>query len=355
MSSKERVVQKSGLVKIDALVKQLDLVKHLAESGYWISTEEVCVLLDLDAAALQTLNFKEPLYSFAWRNFVITQIGRQDMTRMWAIADQQQRTNQFAIAAEQKKLQVQLVTDQPSFQPNSPSTQPVVQTLTPSSHGQAHGQTQQTNGQPTITLPSSATYEGEIFPSAYALVENFFTPAQLERLMQYVQEQEPSFVPTSNSANDPNYRRSMVLHAFPEFSQLITNRINAIMPYILTYLGIPNFTPSNIESQLTLHNDGNYYKIHNDSGSSDTANRVLTYVFYFYREPKSFSGGELIIYDSKIENNFYVAAKSYKTIQPKNNSIVFFLSRYMHEVLNVSCPSKAFLDSRFTINGWVRN
>ncbi|MGB8690572.1 MAG: proline hydroxylase, partial [Microcoleus sp.] len=33
---------------------------------------------------------------------------------------------------------------------------------------------------------------------------------------------------------------------------------------------------------------------------------------------------------------------------------VFFLSRYMHEVLPVSCPSKAFADSRFTINGWVR-
>jgi Rps23 Pro-64 3,4-dihydroxylase Tpa1-like proline 4-hydroxylase len=26
----------------------------------------------------------------------------------------------------------------------------------------------------------------------------------------------------------------------------------------------------------------------------------------------------------------------------------------MHEVLRVSCPSKAFADSRFTINGWVR-
>jgi Rps23 Pro-64 3,4-dihydroxylase Tpa1-like proline 4-hydroxylase len=26
----------------------------------------------------------------------------------------------------------------------------------------------------------------------------------------------------------------------------------------------------------------------------------------------------------------------------------------MHEVLRVSCPSQAFADSRFTINGWVR-
>ncbi|WP_333783600.1 hypothetical protein [Nostoc sp. 'Peltigera malacea cyanobiont' DB3992] len=26
----------------------------------------------------------------------------------------------------------------------------------------------------------------------------------------------------------------------------------------------------------------------------------------------------------------------------------------MHEVLPVNCPSQAFGDSRFTINGWVR-
>jgi Rps23 Pro-64 3,4-dihydroxylase Tpa1-like proline 4-hydroxylase len=62
----------------------------------------------------------------------------------------------------------------------------------------------------------------------------------------------------------------------------------------------------------------------------------------------------LLIYDSKIENNFYVNADSYQAVEPRNNSIVFFLSRYLHEVLPVSCPSKAFADSRFTINGWVR-
>lgn len=94
--------------------------------------------------------------------------------------------------------------------------------------------------------------------------------------------------------------------------------------------------------------------MHNDNGSSETQNRELTYVYYFYREPKPFSGGELLLYDSKIENNYYVQADSFKTVEPRNNSIVFFPSRYLHEVKLVSCPSKAFADSRFTINGWIR-
>ncbi len=72
------------------------------------------------------------------------------------------------------------------------------------------------------------------------------------------------------------------------------------------------------------------------------------------QEPKAFSGGELLLYNSKIENNLYVNAESFTKIEPRNNSIVFFLSRCMHEVLPVNCKSKAFADSRFTINGWVR-
>jgi Rps23 Pro-64 3,4-dihydroxylase Tpa1-like proline 4-hydroxylase len=65
-------------------------------------------------------------------------------------------------------------------------------------------------------------------------------------------------------------------------------------------------------------------------------------------------GGELVLYDARIENNHYVKAQSFKTIEPRNNSIVFFQSFYLHEVLPVSCPSKTFSDSRFTVNGWVR-
>ncbi len=184
-------------------------------------------------------------------------------------------------------------------------------------------------------------------------IYNFLTVEEKNQLLDYVLQHESDFVSTSTSTGDLDYRRSMILYSFPEFSQLITKRIHAILPDVFRKLKLSPFTVSEIETQLTSHNDGNYYKIHNDNGSPDTAKREFTYVYYFYREPKSFSGGELKIYDSKIENNFYVNADSYQLVEPRNNSIVFFLSRYLHEVLPVSCPSKDFADSRFTINGWV--
>lgn len=190
--------------------------------------------------------------------------------------------------------------------------------------------------------------------SRYAQIDNFLTAAEKNKLIKYVLAKESAFVPTSTSTNADDYRRSMVLHSFPEFSELMLNRIKAILPDVLRKLNIPAFEIGEIESQLTMHNHNNFYKLHNDSGSPDTASRFFTYVYYFNREPKAFTGGELVIYDSKVENNFYVAADTFRKVEPRNNSIVFFLSRYMHEVLPVSCPSKAFADSRFTINGWVR-
>ncbi|MBD2314263.1 2OG-Fe(II) oxygenase [Desertifilum sp. FACHB-1129] len=193
-----------------------------------------------------------------------------------------------------------------------------------------------------------------IISSDFIQLEQFLTPAETNRLIKYVLKNERNFVPTSTSTGEADYRKSMVLHSFPEFSQLMIKRIKEVTPEILTRLEIPQFNISDVECQLTLHNDGNYYKVHNDSGSADTLTRELTYVYYFNRQPKAFSGGELVIYDSKVVNNYYVAAETYKVVEPHHNSVVFFPSRYMHEVLPVSVPSRAFMDSRFTINGWVR-
>ncbi|WP_253188037.1 2OG-Fe(II) oxygenase [Leptolyngbya sp. 'hensonii'] len=202
-------------------------------------------------------------------------------------------------------------------------------------------------------LSTTSPLSPEVLISEYWQIDNFLTRDEHKRLLSYVLEQEANFVPTSTSTDEADYRKSVVLYAFPEFEDLIRRRIQAIMPDILRKLKITPFPISQVEAQLTAHNDGNYYREHNDNGSPDTALRELTYVYYFYREPKSFSGGELRIYDSQIDNDMYVPAESYRDVDPRNNSIVFFLSRYSHEVLKVNCPSQQFADSRFTINGWV--
>lgn len=205
-----------------------------------------------------------------------------------------------------------------------------------------------------VTQPQVSNETAEpIVPSGYAQIHNFLSPAETNRLLEYVAQRESDFIPSGsyNQAND--YRSSKVLASFPEFYQIIRQRIIAVLPHILPRLKLPQFPVSFIEAQLTAHNDGDYYKIHRDNGRPETASRELTYVYYFHRQPKSFAGGELKIYDGKVINNRYARADSFKIIEPSHNTIVFFLSRYLHEVLPIVCPSKRFGDGRFTINGWV--
>lgn len=214
---------------------------------------------------------------------------------------------------------------------------------------------QQPSVEATSSTPASAGgSDRDPLNSEYLQLDNFLTPVEHQQLLEYVLKHQADFVSTKTSTGADNYRESVVLYSFPEFSGLLSRRIREVFPDVLNKLGLPFFNIGEIEAQLTAHNDGNFYKIHNDSGSPDTATRELTYVYYFYQEPKAFSGGELVIYDSKISNNYYVQAETFKTVEPRNNSIVFFLSRYMHEVLPIRCPSRQFADSRFTINGWIR-
>lgn len=191
-------------------------------------------------------------------------------------------------------------------------------------------------------------------PAQFIQIQNVLSSRNQLNLLKYVLDRQNHFVPTSTSTGEFDYRQSTILYYTEEYEHWIVDKVKFFLSKLLEDWQIEPFPISQIEVQLTAHNDGNYYKVHNDNGSDDAADRLISYVYYFNREPKNFSGGALRIYDLNIENGLYLQAESYQEIQPINNSIVFFPSHFLHEVLPVICPSRQFADSRFTLNGWVR-
>jgi Rps23 Pro-64 3,4-dihydroxylase Tpa1-like proline 4-hydroxylase len=214
------------------------------------------------------------------------------------------------------------------------------------------------SGQPNGNLLAVQSPQTQILRANYLQIDHFLPPEDHAQALAIALSKQPDFV-ASTTADEgvySDYRRSLNLYAtlFPEFYDLLKVKILKIFSQILRELRLPPFLISQVEMQMTAHNDGCYYKVHADSNSVDTATRGLTYVYYFHRQPKSFSGGELRLYDTELRANTTICHPSYKTIEPRNNSIVFFDSRYYHEVLPVHCPSQRFEDSRFTLNGWLR-
>ena len=200
-------------------------------------------------------------------------------------------------------------------------------------------------------------------PKNFIEIENFLTELEQEELWQFTKNHKHDFVLSDVYSqklpvSDRQYHRhSLILDQPFDLSPLIVEKIRQVLPQTLATLQTQEFPIGSIEAQLTAHNDGEYFKLHNDNSVEAVASRVLTFVYYFHQQPKAFTGGELRIYDGKFEGekDEKFVPTGYHVVVPRNNCIVFFPSQLMHEVTQVQCPSQNFLDGRFTVNGWVHD
>lgn len=130
-------------------------------------------------------------------------------------------------------------------------------------------------------------------------------------------------------------------------------KLRSILPSAWARLGLEHIEQCRIEMDITAHLSGGYYKPHRDNGEGLYRERRLSYVYYFHREPKRFSGGDLHLYDGEVEEGSG-GVVSYFRIEPLHNSLVLFPSHYIHEITAVECDPDDFMSGRFTVNGWVR-
>jgi SM-20-related protein len=191
------------------------------------------------------------------------------------------------------------------------------------------------------------------------VLDEFLVNEELTGLLDYTLSHHRYFASTrvigreGEGVIDRANRRSRVLMAWSPFHDILANRIGAFFPFVLEKLLWPSFQVGHIETQLTASNHEEFFKTHSDNSTDAVRTRELTFVYFFYREPKAFSGGELKVYDTVVKDGYRLPAGPFQIIHPRQNQIVFFPSYCLHEVTTICCPSRAFPDSRFTLNGWL--
>jgi 2OG-Fe(II) oxygenase superfamily len=198
-----------------------------------------------------------------------------------------------------------------------------------------------------------------ILPAQCVLLEEFLAPEELQDLMQDTLAREMEFKISEviapgmpGGVTDFEHRRSQVLMDLGQRHEVLPRRLHACLPRAIRKLGQDAFQPSRVEMQITASNDGDFFRWHCDNAGETIASREITFVYFFHREPKMFRGGELRIYDSRWDNGAYIPTQNYRAIVPQQNQVVLFASSLAHEITPVECPSRAFPDSRFTVNGW---
>jgi Rps23 Pro-64 3,4-dihydroxylase Tpa1-like proline 4-hydroxylase len=238
---------------------------------------------------------------------------------------------------------------QPTTVPQPPSGPKGFQPLGPSVL-QGREQSHPHSGNSVGVLDSPA-----IIRAQCVVLDEFLAPHEMDELIAYALQHEAEFHSSEviSPSGDPgvidyDHRRSRVLMDLGKHQEVILERIRGVLPRVLDQLGIEEFPITNVEAQITASNDGDFFGAHSDNAQEAIASRRVTFVYFFHREPRPFEGGELRLHDSASDRN-----RGYQTIVPEQNQIVFFPCSILHEITAVGCPSRAFADSRFTLNGWL--
>lgn len=199
-------------------------------------------------------------------------------------------------------------------------------------------------------------------PFAQSVVlDEFLAPQELDELLAFTLEHEADLAESEVispagelGVRDYTHRRSRVLMNLGKREEVILDRIRGVLPFVFDQLGIEPFPITRAEAQITASNDGDFFAAHTDDGQEAIDSRRLTFVYFFHREPRPFEGGQLLLHGAN-SNGGSAGTVVSQTISPRQNQIVFFPCSILHEITPVNCPSRAFADSRFTLNGWLHN
>ena len=204
-------------------------------------------------------------------------------------------------------------------------------------------------------------------PVPFVRLTNFLTSAQQARLCTQVLAGRERFVSAQiiprrieggekDSAVKREARNALVADRRTRLAvrSWFGPKLRSVLPHVQARLRMESLHRFRIEMDVTVHLGGGFYKVHRDNTEERTCPRKLSYVYYFHRRPKRFSGGDLWLYDTDFEAGRALPAV-FSRIEPVDNSLVFFPSGAFHEITPVACDPQDFGSGRFTVNGWVRS
>ena len=190
----------------------------------------------------------------------------------------------------------------------------------------------------------------------YRIYRDFLTPEHHAAILTWALDNEARFAPSvvgfATKSIQPTVRQSLFLRDLGPLEAVLRQRAMAILPQLFEDFSTRPFAVQGIELELVAHNDGAFYRRHIDTVTTDRpgyGDRILSGVYYFWREPKGFSDGALRLHrlgNSKQDGHF-------PDIPPLQNGLVAFRAWWPHEVMPVRCPSGAFANSRFAVNCWI--
>ena len=193
-------------------------------------------------------------------------------------------------------------------------------------------------------------------PAPFVLLRNFLEPDLYDTLLPRVLEAPDEDVIQSTVGRNeynPDVRQSFTIGGLKEIQAAFWERVAAVLPSVLSRMWVEPFTVASKEVRVRTYREGNFFEVHRDNSIPATAARRVSFVYFFNREPRRFTGGELLVIDSTPDSLNYNVT-SFTRVVPVGNAMIMFPSRFYHAVVPVQCSSPDPGDSRFVINGHIK-
>ena len=202
-----------------------------------------------------------------------------------------------------------------------------------------------------------AVTAGEQLPAAppdglhaapFVRILDFLSHAERERLRSAALAVRGRFMPggTGSGADHkvrPMERRALVarLHSRADVCAWLVPRLREALPEVSMRLRIDGLDRRRMGLSMVAHPDGGFGTRHRDPPS-------LSGICYFHRDPRPFSGGDLLLYETEVETGRY-GASDFSRVEPAAGSIVFYPGHYVHEVTPVVSGPGGFAAARLSV------
>ena len=199
---------------------------------------------------------------------------------------------------------------------------------------------------------------GGIRPAPFVRMTNFLAPDECDRLLALGLAARERLVPAKVGRGrvDPEVRVNLEVgdrSTATEIRLQIAPKVRSLVPEILARLRMDGIGRCSIEMDMRVYLDGGFYQAHRDNQSESHRQRKLSFVYFLHREPRRFSGGDLLLHDMDTDAGAYSPGE-FSRIVPLRNSIVIFPCGCWHQVTPVQCGTDDFGDGRWAVNGHVR-
>ena len=202
-----------------------------------------------------------------------------------------------------------------------------------------------------------AVTAGEQLPAAppdgrraapFVRILDFLSHAERERLLSAALAMRGSFMPGGVGSGAgrkvrPLERRALEarLLSRADVCAWLVPKLREALPEVSMLLRIDGLDRRRMGLSMVAHPDGGFGTRHRDSPS-------LSGICYFHHDPRPFSGGDLLLYDTEVETG-RCGASEFSRVEPAAGSIVFYPGHYVHEVTPVACGPGGFAAARLSV------